>query len=138
MFGTRLLEENENNLPEYQFILIGDSREAQGAAPVVWLFEKLTRNEKIDDADKDAVGSSSLTRVYPKINKDGAVSFEADAFINIIVSFPSLMMRLLPVSLDKFEEQGSASIQRVVEKSVRPSMVSFSDAFKVWVNTKIN
>ena len=86
MFGTRLLEENENNLPEYQFILIGDSREAEGAAPVVWLFEKLTRNEKIDDADKDAVGSSSLTRVYPKINKDGAVSFEADAFINIIVS----------------------------------------------------
>ena len=129
--GIRLIEENKNNLPEYQFFLLDASQDAKGAPPVVWLFKKLTGSDKKEMGKKPA--ASSFTRIFAKTNENGMVAFEADGLLSINVSFPSLMMKLLPVKLDKFEEQGSSSIRKVLNKSLQPSINSFLDAYCAWV-----
>lgn len=133
--AVRLLKENENKLPEYQFVLLDASQDARGAPPVVWLFKKLTGSNKNKDGDLSSTeksSPSSFTRVFAKIDKNGYVAFEADGFLRVTLSFPPIMIKLLPLSIEKFEEQGSASIQKVLDKSLRASIDSFLKAYIDW------
>lgn len=130
---------NDDGMPEYQFTLLDSTQDAKGAPPLVWLFKKLTGSGNgvthAGNSDVDAKkGSSSFTRVYVVPSEDDRViSFEANATLDIVVKFPSVMMKLLPVNIEKFEEQGSASIQKVLDKSIRPSIELFVEAYKKWL-----
>jgi len=137
-FITKNDADTDDGMPEYQFTLLDSTQDAKGAPPLVWLFKKLTGSGNgvthSGSSDVDPKGSSSFTRVYAVPSEDGkGISFEANASLNIVIKFPSIMMKLLPVNVEKFEEQGSASIQKVLDKSIRPSMELFVEAYKKWL-----
>lgn len=128
-----ILTQTENNLPEFYFVLLDSSQEASVPSPLVGLYNKLTGT---NDSNRElhvneSTGSSSVTKVCTRISSSRkSICFEADAQLNVSVSFPKIMMKILPVKVNKFEEQGSASIQKVLEKSVKPSLDAFSEAYR--------
>lgn len=114
----------DTGLPEYQFTLLESELIPEGAPPLVWLFNKLTRF-------RDA--TSSFTRV--RANNAGGVDcdkviFTTEARLETRIQVPRKGMNALPgVDVAKFERQGSKSIQKLLEKELEPALNEFRDAY---------
>ena len=114
----------DTGLPEYQFTLLESELIPEGAPPLVWLFNKLTRF-------RDA--TSSFTRV--RANNAGCVDcdkviFTTEARLETRIQVPRKGMNALPgVDVAKFERQGSKSIQKLLEKELEPALNEFRDAY---------
>ena len=118
-------------LPEYQFTLLESELIPEGAPPLVWLFNKLTRF-------RDA--TSSFTRV--RANNAGGVDcdkvkFTTEARLETRIQIPRKGMNALPgVDVAKFERQGSKSIQKLLEKELEPALNEFRDAYVRYFESK--
>ena len=131
MIGCKLVTSAVSNFPEYQFVLIDDAQQVEGAKPVVWIFNQLTGSSK--KVRKPSDGPLSITRVSAKLTDDeqGFVFFN-EGYLKIFVKFPAFLLRILPVSKEKAEEQGSMSIQKAIEKDVETSILAFRDLYGAW------
>mmetsp|Transcript_9499 Transcript_9499/g.14669 ORF Transcript_9499/g.14669 Transcript_9499/m.14669 type:complete len:275 (-) Transcript_9499:523-1347(-) len=117
----------------YEFGLLGDTREVKGLPPVVWIYKKLTGDDD-DKSDSGGgnTGQKSLTSVTYRINDDDTVTFRTETFLEIAVSFPSLLMKILPTSKEKAEKQGRNAIQKVLDKDVSAAMDAFEEAYRAF------
>jgi len=133
-FGKKLVA-----LPEYQFTLIDTTLNAEGLPPAVWIFRKLTgttNQTKTIATESHKRMTSSFTRVHmDPAGEENKVILSADAHLEVRINIPSLMLRFLPVSLKTLEQQGSASIQKAVEKDFCPGFERFQNAYENWLFT---
>lgn len=132
-------EENRAGGEEYQALLIAEKRSAYGPPPLVWLYHQLTgSNKKNAESDSDETGESSgyaLTRIYivDEERADAtAYKIEFDCTVEVLVQFPRFLLKILPTSKQKMEEQGSASVKKAIEKDVLRAVKSTSEAFQDW------
>jgi len=140
---------DNNTTPELQITLICDELEADGPEPLVWVFNKLTGS---GSGNKDAAtrgqfnpfsffgasngGTGGERRTHSTnviraetsqstTNNDHpeeVIVFRSTVRLSIDVSFPSLLLKILPVSKRMAEQQGSEAIRNVVERDIGPSL----------------
>lgn len=136
--GVQASSENK-----YEFVFIGDTREVKGSPPIVWIYNKLTGSGGTDDNNSSSDGSNagpkSLTSVTYRISeKNNTVVFQTETFLEIMVSFPALLMKILPTNKEKAEEQGASAIKKTLEKDVIASMKAFEEAYKSYAPSASN
>mmetsp|Transcript_32848 Transcript_32848/g.60523 ORF Transcript_32848/g.60523 Transcript_32848/m.60523 type:complete len:332 (-) Transcript_32848:23-1018(-) len=114
-----ILGDKGDSFPEYQFTVIDTKLTPEGTAPLVWLFKKVTKYmEK----------TSSFSRVRPvRVGGDDIV-LVTDARLETKIRLPSAVARVLPINVTKFEQQGSRSMQRLLEKELEPALLCFQRA----------
>jgi len=125
IIGVKLLlsrrEMNRDLMPELQFTLLDSKLVPEGGKTVKWIFDQIMKYRD---------STSSFTQVTAKrVDKDNIV-FVTDARLETRIHIPKGILKYLPsVNVEKFEEQGSASIQKLLEKDLEPALVSFARQF---------
>jgi hypothetical protein len=126
--GAKLII-SEDGIPEYQFYYIGEKKSANGSAPMVWLYEKLTGSSSTPKNDVFLPPSGKAnSRVYIT-ESDGAcyINFDVDFWVK--ATFSRLLLRILPTSKAKMEQQGSASISKLIAKEVPEAVCAVREMF---------
>jgi len=122
--------ETKTGYPQYSFFLIGEKQSISGLPPVVYMFNKLTgMNKKGDSLKPSGVAASIVSLQETAGDDDENLVINFDANIKITVEFPAFLLKILPVSKEKAEEQGSASILKSVKPSLDQSLTGVYDAF---------
>ncbi len=143
IIGTKLIKGSEDtDGPIYELVFITDQRKAKGPKLLVWIFNKLTgqndsndEDGKENDEEEPAARVSSLSKFYPKILKDDdsgkepLVVFNIDSSLEIAIKFPSMLLKILPVSKEKAEEQGSASVAKTLAKDTGAALKTIVDSY---------
>jgi hypothetical protein len=131
--GVKLLEDSNGN-PYYKCLMVADKKKPVGAPPVVWIYNKLVGTDsKAEYSPASGKAQSSVSIV--EIDGGHAIRFVCD--VEIIVSFPKILMKILPSSKESIEEQGSASVRKAVEKDVINCLELTVEAFEKWNSSKI-
>jgi hypothetical protein len=117
--GAQIVHQSEHDgvtETQLEFTYIDDEQIVQGPKILVFIFNALT--------GKDLEGSSSrgkgqrvqsLSRLYTTVSNNTVV-FHIDTNLDISIQFPTLLLKLLPVSKEKAEEQGSEVIMNTLTK----------------------
>ena len=123
--GAKLVEagDEKDDMPTYEFTLVKDEIKGEGPRPIRFIFNKLTAGR--DDKEQT---THSLTKTTAELKEDG-IAFTSSSCLEVDVSFPSLLLRILPVSKEKAEEQGSASILKTIERDSGPALENFKQAY---------
>jgi len=148
--------DDDQVLPEYRAFLIAEQRQVFGPRPIVWLYnqltgggggggsssssssseEKQTGSQQGEDVDQQQLSESNgtaVTRIY--LRQDDATqafSIGFDCTITVTVKFPKFLLRILPASKEKMEEQGSAAVQKSIEKDIRHAVETSGACFERW------
>uniref|UniRef100_A0A7S3QBR3 Uncharacterized protein n=1 Tax=Chaetoceros debilis TaxID=122233 RepID=A0A7S3QBR3_9STRA len=135
--------ENENSpetlssSPEYQLVFIRDKRVAEVPRLLVWAYNKLTGGSSGKDEAESAI--TSMTRFYPVVDTEKKeVVFTSKSFLDIAVKFPSLLLKILPVSKEKAEEEGSASIMKTLVKDTEPTIPVLMECYREYLSKNEN
>lgn len=104
---------------------------------MVWLFKKLTASDYINEEEGLIVPkeqmSYSFTRLWAEQDDDKQVVFNINATLEVRVNIPKVMMRLLPMKFEKFEKQGSAAIQRLLDRDLQQSIKRLKERYIKWI-----
>ncbi len=127
--GVKLILDDQSNFPELQFTLLDSQLILEGSKAAKWIFNQLMKYRD---------STSSFTRVTVKKSGEKDIVFTTDARLGINIRIPSAVLKLLPstVNVEKFEEQGSQSVQKLLERDLEPALISFRDQFEACVNEK--
>ena len=120
----------KNNARNPMRISSAEKLEPKGVAPVVWIFNELTgNNERKTGAfyPPRQTKARSLVRVEDTI--DGSLVLRFDLILRVTIEFPAVLVKILPSSKEKMEEQGSTSILKTVSKDIEMAMQVAYDAF---------
>ena len=128
--GVKRVVDPSTGLPTYKFFLIGEERSISGLPPVVYMFNTLTgaNKKKSNSLETQAVAISTF-RVTK--NGGGSLLFTFEVSFRIVLVFPALLLKILPLSKEKTESQGSASVSHTLSKSVEDSIKSLYDTFLI-------
>jgi hypothetical protein len=129
--GVKLLKDGKG-LPMYETVLIADRRTAKGPAPIVWIYNQLTGDDKVKDGEYSPPQARVMSR-SSITEKNGKCTFNVFVDFRIVVEFPAILVRILPTSKDKMEEQGTNSISKGIAKDVEISIDSLPKAFQRWL-----
>ena len=133
--GCKVAIDN-NDFPKYELVLVRDATFARGNRLFVWFFNKVTGKDK--DKDKDETSSQttfSLNRISV-VPKQSGVVFEANASLNLIIKFPSLLMKaILGASKDKFEKTGGESLVKALEDDLPTALELFRQEYINWLSS---
>jgi len=129
--GSKLVIDSEDGFPEYQFTLLKTEILPEGKKPVKWLFNKLTGAGRLNMKDEGGKPlTSSFSRFSVKETADGeSMVFVSDAFLQVNLKIPGLLIGILPMNLSKFEETGSKSLQKAIEKDIKPALERFRSTY---------
>jgi len=122
------------NLPEYQFTLIDSTQSVRGIPPAMWLYNKIT-GASSSTSSKERMTSSFTTVKVNQLSTSDQISFSTDAKLEVKLDIPTIMLKILPVSVDKIEKQGATSMQKAIEKDVEPALQRFFDAYTRWLSS---
>jgi hypothetical protein len=129
--GVKLLED-KNGLPMYETVLIADRRTAKGPAPIVWIYNQLTGDDKVKEGDYSPPQARVMSR-SSITEQNGKFAFKVDVEFRIVVEFPAILVRILPTSKENMEEQGTISISKGIAKDVEVSVDALPKAFQRWL-----
>lgn len=129
--GVKYMEQNQGTSPRHEFVLLATQEEAKGLPPMVWIYNKLTGADQKKDG-KDASNAKSLSTVSYETN-NGSVVFRTKAFLQIGITFPKVLLKILPGDKATIEEKASSSIQKTLEKDVVQSMKAYESAYSIEV-----
>jgi hypothetical protein len=151
--GCKKVLDDSTNTASLQITLINDELQAEGPAPLLWVFQQLTgtgkqnksgefppspfsllRGNNNQDADQQRRTHSTnvITAECTATDKDAvSIVFCSAAQLSISVSFPSILLKILPVSKEMAESQGSEAINRVVTRDIGPSLEALKKKFEV-------
>ena len=116
---------SENDSPQYTFLLVGEKQSVSGA--LAGIFNRLTGNDKKGDSlTPSGLAKSTVSVVESSGNK---LAFNFEASIEIIVEFPSFLLKILPVSKEKAEAQGSASISKTISEDARKAVAGVYESY---------
>jgi hypothetical protein len=127
--GARLLENEETGLPEYEFVLIGDRKRSVGNPLVAWIFNQLTgsSNEAIEGFNPSETKAKSRVSIVENGSND--FSFKFDMEFETKISFSRVLLKILPASKEKMEEQGGAAMQKTVSGEVFEAVNALREQF---------
>ena len=130
LIGTKLVRK-ENSSPEIQLVFIKDSQYAEGPKILVWIFNKLTgKGDKKAKTEKEQM-VTSFSKFYATSSNEGdEISLVIETSLDIAVQFPKILLKILPVSKEKAEEQGSNSILKTLEKDTGASLKRIEEYFR--------
>jgi len=126
------MSSDERGLPQYDCVLIGEQRQVNGPAPLVWVYNQLTgaasRNYK--EGEFHPSEASAKTKVSVVTEDDGA-SYALACEMNgqVRVEFPKLLIRILPASKRTMEERGSASVLKTMRNDVVDGIDAVRESF---------
>mmetsp|Transcript_13535 Transcript_13535/g.20539 ORF Transcript_13535/g.20539 Transcript_13535/m.20539 type:complete len:347 (-) Transcript_13535:302-1342(-) len=124
LIGVKYLEEsdesNDTIKPEYQLVFIKDSPIVKGPRVLVWIYNQLTGSNK---PTKDGTEKEQTVRAFSRFSYEATPDgksfvFSVQSKLEVIVEFPSLLLKIMPVSKEKAEEQGSASVLKAMGKDI--------------------
>jgi hypothetical protein len=113
--------------PRHEFVLLGTQEEAKGLPPVVWIYKKLTGADQKKQG-KDSSDAKSLSTVSCETN-NGNVVFRTKSFLQIGITFPKVLLKILPGDKATIEEKASSSVQKTLEKDVVQSLKAYESAY---------
>jgi len=114
--------------PELQFTLLDSQLIPMGSKAARWIFHQIM-------AYRDS--TSSFTRVMVEPSGDNDIVFTTDARLETRIHLPDAILKFLPsINVEKFEEQGSASIQKLLERDLEPALVNFGKQFQICMQDK--
>jgi hypothetical protein len=124
----------KDNTPCYDIILVAERKRVVGAPPIVWLFNKLTgHSEEKENAIQSP--SAKVQSVVSVLDNELGPCFCFDCNAEIVVELPKAVMKFLPASKEKMEEQGTASIKKAIEKDIQNALDSVNEVYFHWVKT---
>jgi len=127
--GAKLIVDDDSGYPVHEFTLVKDTIKAEGPRPIRFIFNKLTATRD-EEAKEQTTHSLTRTTAKPADSDDQMmIVFISSSYLEVDVSFPKVLLRILPVSKEKAEEQGSQSILKTIEKDSGPALESFKDAY---------
>lgn len=151
--GCKKVLDDSTNTASLQITLIRDELHAEGPPPLLWVFQQLTGtgkqnksgvfpptpfsllrgNTNQDVSQERRTHSTNIITAECTTDKDSAASivFCSVAQLSISVSFPSILLRILPVSKQMAESQGSEAINRVVSRDIGPSLEALKKQFEL-------
>lgn len=112
-----------------ELLLVAERQESKGAPPIVWLHNKLTGH---GDREEGVFYSTEQTKARSWIaptSHDNGVALTFDVRLQIKVEFPAILLKLLPMSKEKSEEQGAAAIVKTIKKDVDSSLQQAYEKF---------
>lgn len=125
-------EAKREGSPQYDLLLIAEITFATGLPPMVWIFNKLTGNRGTTSVnDSPATSTDQLSPTPSKIKGNVALvdSDDGSSFVirnkvdlQIIITFPRFLLRILPGSKEKTESQGSAACLKSISKEMKESV----------------
>mmetsp|Transcript_9911 Transcript_9911/g.12600 ORF Transcript_9911/g.12600 Transcript_9911/m.12600 type:complete len:280 (-) Transcript_9911:187-1026(-) len=122
--GTKVMLNSD--FPEYQATMAMSDTKPEGLRPLVWVVNKLT-GASTEMLYEDQT-THSFTRVRAEVN-NGEVIFKAESNLVVDLKFPSFLLKILPASKEKVEEQGSEALQKALEKDVVPMINNFREEY---------
>lgn len=118
-----------NGFPEYIFVLIGEKKRIFGPSALVWIYNKLTRLDK-EDPDRYRMPDAKATSVASVGEEpNGSFTFQIHVTIQIFVEFPATLVKILPASKEKMEQQGSAAVLKAITADIMDSLRVTRDEF---------
>ena len=122
--GVKFIQEPS---PRYEFVLIGDERTVKGLPPVKWIFKKLTGSGG-DESSSTSTKSLSIVS-YDRTDDGKTTTITTKSSISIELSFPTVLLKILPTSKEKTEKTGGKAISSTVEKDVQEAMKAFQEEY---------
>ena len=129
--GAKLIVDEDGGYL-HEFTLVKDTIKAEGPRPIRFIFNKLTATR--DEEAKEQT-THSLTRTTVKSAGGDQIVFSSSSYLEVDVTFPRVLLRILPVSKEKAEEQGSQSILKTIEKDSGPALENFKKAYMKYVRS---
>ena len=132
IIGAKLIVDGDGGYPVHEFTLVKDTIKAEGPRPIRFIFNKLTATR--DEEAKEQT-THSLTRTTAKSAGGDKLVFTSSSYLEVDVAFPRVLLRILPVSKEKAEEQGSQSILKTIEKDSGPALENFKKAYSTYIRS---
>eukprot|EP00980_Cylindrotheca_fusiformis_P019446 scaffold6708_cov134-Cylindrotheca_fusiformis.AAC.16 len=129
--GCQLQTDHSNGRLCHTFCLVGDQKVLQGRRPVVWLVKKLTGLSNDPKQEFAATETKAKTCIYATPSGKQSMKLYMDIEFTTTVTFPKVLMNLLPASKETVEERGSKSIYQVVHKDAAEALNAAREA---WIN----
>jgi len=114
--------------PTYEFVSASTESEAEGSKLLVWIYKRLSgggssSSKKKENGQKNNEVAHSYSRFTVKPTPDGrSFVFQSEATLQVSLKFPSILLKILPVSKEKAEQQGSESLVKALEKDILPGL----------------
>lgn len=147
LIGTNLVHRNQN--PELEFVLIKDETKASGAKPIIWIYNKLTRNGSESQKSKRKRKASKMdTKLFTRLGfyKENPSSEQKESFVircegmmEMKYRIPSMLGKLVFSSnaeeqKQKAERNVSNLITRQIEKDTEKNVLRWEENFRAWTN----
>jgi hypothetical protein len=127
--GVRKFQgKNDGDFPEYQVLGIAEQQRVEGPAPVVWLYSQLTGLNK-KEKGKFYPPSAAARSTISVVEKEGGYAFSFDVKLKIVTQVPTVLIKILPTSIEKMEEQGGAAVSKTVAKDMEASITHVRKIF---------
>ena len=121
--------DGQDDYPIIEFTLIKDKTFVEGAPPIKWVYNKLT-------GSGGGNSPSSLSKLMVVTTPDGSgLCFQSEANLQVKISFPKILLKILPTTQEKAEQNGAVSITRALEKEQMPSLTKLEELYEAWVET---
>lgn len=132
--GVKVLAKEETTTPRCCVVVIGQEQSAKGLPPVLWVFDKImgTSNSKKKSAKPMGPVKSfySVEKQPDDDNDNNRLCIKLETAFRFDIRFPSKLLKLLPMSKTKAEEQGSAALSKSIAQSGRQGISTTYRAFK--------
>ena len=135
-----VVDDNDNNSnlskPQYQLVFIKDSQYAEGPRLLVWIYNQLTGRNNNNNSDNDQQSEKeqsvhAFSKFTFEITPDGkSLVFVVESKLEVIVKFPALLLKVLPVSKEKAEQQGSASVLKAMSTDIEAVLPKIRDSYR--------
>lgn len=126
--GAKLLEsENSEDTPAYEFTMIKDMTKADGPKFLLWIYNQIM-DFASRHSSKDKTTRSICLVTLVDSNEGTCVRFESS--FQAKLKFPQFILKLMPISKERAEKQGSSAVSNFVEKGVIRALDRFENTFK--------
>ena len=131
--GAKLIPDAGEGLPAYEFTMIQDSTQARGPRLLMWIYNQvmgLVGNSNNNSRQKmPPKTTTSLCRIRLAEESNGGLGIHFESSFQVQMKLPSFLLKVLPVSKSRAEQQGSAAVTGFVQKGVVDSMQRFEQTF---------
>lgn len=113
---------------QHEIWLLGESQSITGATPAVWLYRKLVAGNNTSSNNE----TKSLTVIRLLEREADSVVIGITANVTIGVQFPDLLVRILPTSRERMEQQGSTAVAKALQKDLQRVMDELPHLYSSW------
>ena len=119
-------ETHNHGLPAYEFTMITDRTQARGPKLLMAIYNKIMG--LVSQKEHQKKTTTSICRIS-LVELDDGVGIDFESSFQVQVKLPSFILKIMPVSKNRAEMQGSSAVTRFVEKGVMESLQRFERTF---------